>query len=491
MSRWPQALIESWPGFAAVVSPDGRVEQLSRRGLQALGVRPSAVATIGQLSDLAGRLLPAGLPPELLAGLAESGSWSGSLDFADAESGRAAWDVQVCRDDDGSLLVTARDRREVAAREQAERDRTATEEYLARLGHELRTPLNAVMGFAQLLELEPLESDQRTSVEHVLIAGRFMASLLDDVLDLSRVRGGGVDLDVGAVPVLDVVRAIVDLVSPLAGSRGMRRYVEPAEPLVALADRTRLWQVLLNLVGNAVKYGREGGTLRVGVSPVVGGRVRIEVEDDGPGIDPDALTRIFNPFERGAAERGGVQGTGLGLALAKALTTAMGGELSAHSRLGAGTVMAIELDAVDADAVALAGEGDAGASRRTVVHVSGDPASQALVAQALRSRLAARTVSVGRAALAPDVVRHTQPALVVVDDDLPDGTGAELLHRLAGTPLTALIPAVVLTQDAADARVVLRLRAAGAQAVLTMPLDVRELLDVVGRFLDRAAAAQV
>jgi len=79
----------------------------------------------------------------------------------------------------------------------------------------------------------------------------------------------------------------------------------------------------------------------------------------------------------------------------------------------------------------------------------------------------------------------------VVDDDLPDGTGAELLHRLAGTPLTALIPAVVLTQDAADARVVLRLRAAGAQAVLTMPLDVRELLDVVGRFLDRAAAAQV
>jgi len=484
---WATELLESLPGAVLVVAASGEVVRHNRSAERLLG----AHVRVTSGPELERLLIPESEAERLAAAkaaLQSEGRWVGTLDVRDAEGVPVLHDVELRRCTDRSVLVLARDRREVRVREEAEQERAATEEYLARLGHELRTPLNAVLGFAQLLELEPLVADQREAVEHVLTAGRFMAGLLDDVLDLSRVRGGGVDLDVGPVPVLDVVRGVVDLVAPLADRRGQRRWVEPAEPLVALADRTRLWQVVLNLVGNAVKYGREGGTLRVGVAPVVGGRVRIEVEDDGPGIAPEALDRLFRPFERLGAERTGVEGTGLGLALAKALVTAMGGELSAHSRLGAGTLMAVELEAVDADA--MAGATDASGARRSVVHVSGDPASQALVAQALRTRLGATTVSVGRAALTTDVVRRTQPVLVLVDDALPDGSGAELLHRLAANPLTALVPAVVLSQDAGDTRVALRLRAAGAAAVIGLPLDLRELLDVVGRFLDRAAAAE-
>lgn len=486
---WQSELLEAFPGRALVlVDAEGRVERCNGAAERALGPRGRAAggpdafwaAMVGGAD--ASRLI------ELREALAREGHWRGTLELRDLDGAELPFDVEMRRVAAGRLLVTARDARELRAREGAEQERAATEEYLARLGHELRTPLNAVLGFAQLLELEPLPSDQREAVEHVLTAGRFMASLLDDVLDLARVRGGGVDLDVGPVPVLDVVRGVLDLLAPLADRRGMRRWVEPAGRLVALADRTRLWQVVLNLVGNAVKYGREGGTLRVGVAPVAGGRVRIEVEDDGPGIAPESLDRLFRPFQRLGAERTGVEGTGLGLALAKALVSAMGGQLSAHSRLGSGTLMAVELDAVDAAAVAQAAE--AGTPHRAVVHVSGDAASQALVAQALRTRLGAQTVSVGRAALAPDVVRRTQPALVLLDETLPDGSAGELLHRLAGNPLTALVPAVVFSQDAADARVALRLRAAGAAGIIGLPLDLRELLDVVGRFLDRAAAAR-
>jgi len=476
---WASALLDAYPGLALVLAADGSVAATNRPGRQLLGEEPPGPRLAAVLTPRGG----AGWA-DVMAAAERSGRWSGVLGPASG-CPDPSYDAEVRPCADGQVLVLARDRREARAGEEAERERAATEEYLARLGHELRTPLNAVLGFAQLLDLEPLPSGQRESVEHVLTAGRFMASLLDDVLDLARVRRGGVDLDVGAVPVLDVVRGVLEMVAPLAARRGITSFVEPADELVALADRTRLWQVLLNLVGNALKYGRDRGTVRVGVSAVADGRIRIEVEDDGPGIAPEALGRLFRPFERLGAERGGVEGTGLGLALSQALVTAMGGTLSVTSRLGTGTVVAVELDALDAAQVAEAAEG--AESRRAVVHVSADPASAALVAQALRTRLGARVVSVGRAALAPDVVRRTQPAAVGVDADLADSSAAELLHRLAGHPLTALVPAVVLSQSASDARVALRLRAAGAAAILALPLDVRELLDVVGRLLDRAA----
>src|SRR5439155_13201071 len=128
-------------------------------------------------------------------------------------------DLTLQRTPGGATLVLAVDRRDATTRIQAERDRAATEEYLARLGHELRTPLNAVLGFAQLLELEQLGDDAGESVQRILTAGRHMATLLDEVLDLARVRGGGVDLDVGPVPVLEVVRGVLDLAQPQAAAR--------------------------------------------------------------------------------------------------------------------------------------------------------------------------------------------------------------------------------------------------------------------------------
>jgi signal transduction histidine kinase/ActR/RegA family two-component response regulator len=420
--------------------------------------------------------------------VAEQGFWRGQMAVSDAAGGEETYAATVARGGDDhaqdgqAFFVVLRSLGETRRREAAERELEVRDEFTARLGHELRTPLNAVLGFAQLLELEEdLDRQQRDGVERILTAGRHMQALLDDVLDLARVRTGGVDLDVGPVRVLEVVRGVVDLIQPLADKRGIRRYVEPAEDLIALLDRRRLWQVLLNLIGNAVKYGREGGTVRVGINSTDDGRLRIEVADDGPGIEPAQLDRLFRPFERLGAERTGVEGTGLGLALSKALTAAMGGTLSASSQLGVGSTFALDLEAVGSDEMAALSEEPA-APVTTVVHVGADPNAQALVARALRNRLSVEVVSISRAAPALDAIHRGNPSVVVIDTDLPDAVGTELLHRLSADPLSALVPKVVLTADA-DPRTHLRLRAAGAVAVLRLPLDVRRFVDTISDLL--------
>jgi signal transduction histidine kinase len=439
--------------------------------------------------------LAEGLPGSVPTAIAKQGHWRGRVKLIDAAghgevfTGTIAVDNRVGDPPNGrpsGYFAIFRSLGETRRREHAERELAHRDEFVARLGHELRTPLNAVLGFAQLLELEELDRDQRDGIERILTAGRHMQALLDDVLDLARVRTGGVDLDVGPVRVLEVVRGVVDLIQPLADKRNIRRYVQPADDVVALLDRRRLWQVLLNLIGNAVKYGREGGTLRVGVIAKEDDRLLIEVADDGPGIEDEQLERLFRPFERLGAERTGVEGTGLGLALSLALTTAMGGTLSASSRLGAGSTFTLELEAVASGGLAeLSAEASEDSRTAAVVlHVGADPAAQALVAQALRSRLSAEVVSVSRAAHALDAVHRKQPAVIVLDADLPDAVGTELLHRLGSDPLSALLPKIVLSEDS-DPRVHLRLRAAGAHLVAQLPLDVRAFVDAVGELLRR------
>ena len=431
--------------------------------------------------------------------MGEAGFWRGQITLhdpaghgevftavlaADNPNGETERDEKGRYEAPPGYLLNFRSLAETRRRESAERELTARDEFVAHLGHELRTPLNAVLGFAQLLELEELPRDQRDGIERILTAGRHMQALLDDVLDLARVRTGGVDLDVGPVRVLEVVRGVVDLIQPLADKRGIRRYIEPAEDLVAMLDRRRLWQVLLNLIGNGVKYGREGGTLRVGVSSLGADRLRIEVSDDGPGMEPDQLDRLFRPFERLGAERTGVEGTGLGLALSRALTAAMGGTLSASSKLGSGSTFALDLEAAGSGLLAeLAGE-DPKITSAVVLHVSADPDARALVAQALRSRLAIDVISVARAAVALDAVQRSQPSLVIIDAELPDAVGTELLHRLNGNPFSALVPKIVLSTDV-DPRVHLRLRAAGAHQVVLLPLDVRGFVEMVGELIRR------
>ncbi|WP_458382956.1 ATP-binding protein [Rhizobium anhuiense] len=227
----------------------------------------------------------------------------------------------------------------LAAREDAIRASNAKSEFLSRMSHELRTPLNSVLGFAQLLEMDVTDAESRESVAQILRAGRHLLSLIDEVLDMARIEAGRMDLAVEAQPVAEVIDEAVSLARPLCGKQQITiEVVEPAEPdLSVLADRRRLLQVFLNLLSNAVKYNRPQGSVTVSHRAMDGGYIRIEVSDTGPGIPAERVSRLFTPFDRLGAERISQEGTGLGLALSKHLTDAMGGTLGFSNREGGAT----------------------------------------------------------------------------------------------------------------------------------------------------------
>ena len=207
------------------------------------------------------------------------------------------------------------------AKEEAERANRAKSEFLSRMSHELRTPMNSILGFSQVLARKQLPADQRKSVEHIERAGRHLLNLINEVLDISRIEAGRMQLSSEPVSVGHVVQEAITLTQPLAAQRGceVRDEVGPRRDYYVMADRQRLIQVLLNLVSNALKYNSEQSAVRVSCAERGGGVLRLSVSDDGVGISPEKLGRLFNPFERLGAEQTGVEGTGLGLALSKGL----------------------------------------------------------------------------------------------------------------------------------------------------------------------------
>jgi signal transduction histidine kinase len=227
----------------------------------------------------------------------------------------------------------------------------SNDEAVSRVSHELRTPLNAILGFGQLLALDQLNESQRHSVEQIIAGGRHLLSVIDDLLDLTRVGAGNLELSMGPVDLREEIAEIVALTGPLAAERSLTIGVDVDAgegALYAHADRRRLKQVLLNLISNAIRYNRDGGSIALRVAPEGEYGVRIDVSDTGIGMTPRQLRRLFVPFERLDAPVHGVEGNGLGLALSKALSEAMGGSIEVASIRGAGSVFTVRLRAAEA-----------------------------------------------------------------------------------------------------------------------------------------------
>ena len=203
------------------------------------------------------------------------------------------------------------------AKKEADRANHAKSEFLSRMSHELRTPLNAILGFGQLLERQNPTKPQRARVEHIMSAGRHLLKLINEVLDLSRIEAGHLQLSVEPVAVAEVLEEALDLMRPLAAQRTMQLSVDALlnKDLHVLADHQRLKQVLLNLLTNAVKYTAVGGQVSVSLQQSSLVKTRLVVTDTGAGIATEKLARLFTPFDRLGVEPSGVEGTGLGLAL--------------------------------------------------------------------------------------------------------------------------------------------------------------------------------
>jgi PAS domain S-box-containing protein len=228
------------------------------------------------------------------------------------------------------------------ARSEAERHDAAKSEFMSRMSHELRTPLNSVIGFSQLLQMESTDPDVLRMLGHINNSGQHLLNLIDEILDISRVESGRVIVTLRAVPLDELIRECVSIISLQAHDRGIQLEVREVTDALVRADQQRLKQVLLNLLSNAIKYNRPQGQVFVDTE-LVDETVWISVSDTGLGIGPEMVERLFIPFDRLNVEATGIEGTGLGLALSKNLTEAMGGTLSFDSTPGKGSIFTIRL----------------------------------------------------------------------------------------------------------------------------------------------------
>jgi len=375
-----------------------------------------------------------------------------------------------------------------SARAEAERAREAAEQadraksmFLSRMSHELRTPLNAILGFGQLLSMDGLEPEQRESVDQIVRGGRHLLDLINEVLDISRIEAGELRLSPEPVALAEVIADTASLMAPLAAQRGVAlRVASVPENAVVLADRQRLRQVLLNLLSNAVKYNHPGGHVEVSVLEQPG-RWRVDVADDGPGIDPARRRRLFTAFERLGAEGTAVEGTGLGLALSRGLIQQMDGRLGLDEERASGSCFWFELPAgaplapTTTQSPVLA---ESNGTTGTILYIEDNPANVRLIERALERRPGIRLVSAMLGRLGVDLAREHRPDLILLDLHLPDGPGEDVLAALGSDPRTAAIPVVVVSADATPGQLE-RLRAAGARDYLSKPFEMGQLFDLV------------
>jgi PAS domain S-box-containing protein len=370
------------------------------------------------------------------------------------------------------------------ARKEAERANRAKSEFLSRMSHDLRTPLNAVLGFAQLLDMDTLTTDQRESVVQILEAGRHLLDLMNEVLDISRIESGHLSLSPEPVAVPEIVEQVVKLVRPLAVARDitLEPTVTAVEERYVRADRQRLTQILLNLVSNAIKYNRHSGRVTLSCTDRPAGRVRINVSDTGAGIRPEKLSLLFKPFERLGAEQTSVEGTGLGLALSRGLAEAMGGKVGVESEIDVGSTFWIELQGTSPIAEPKLPQAAALAPpltspiTGTVLYIEDNKSNVRLIERLLMQRRPAITLlNAADGELGIVMALEHKPHLILLDLHLPDTPGEEVLRRLWADLRTREIPVAVLSADATPSQN-RRLMASGATAYLTKPLDVSRLL---------------
>lgn len=231
----------------------------------------------------------------------------------------------------------------VREKDAAVRANEMKDEFLSRMSHELRTPLNAIMGFAQLLELEDLDELGNESVGHILKAGRHLVALVDDVLGITSLEGAP-QAPLESVELEPLIHGTVDMLRSEADGRRIGIEVQAdGGGLSALADRMALQRALRNLVSNAIRYNREGGSVYITIGESSEDRVRIDIRDTGEGIPEDQIPLLFAPFERLGATSGSVEGTGLGLTICRALLGSMDGSVSVTSVHGQGATFSVEL----------------------------------------------------------------------------------------------------------------------------------------------------
>ena len=342
----------------------------------------------------------------------------------------------------------------------ADKANLAKSDFLSRMSHELRSPLNAILGFSQLMAAatSPMPTPaQKVRIDHILKAGWYLLGLITEILDLSLIESGHLSLLPEAIRLADILADCAGMIQPMADQHHIHLNIaELDRRYFVQTDRVRLTQLFLNLLSNGVKYNRPGGTVQVSFASVGADRLRIEVRDSGEGLSADKLTHLFQPFNRLGQEHGLIDGTGIGLVVSKHLVEIMGGTIGVESVEGVGSMFWFELPLVAVPVTvatqrpALAQEAvpQGGTQQHSVLYVEDNPANMELVRQLIADRPDLHLLGAPDAAQGFNMARSHRPNVILLDLNLPDMSGLELLSFLRGDPATRQIPVLALSANA-------------------------------------------
>jgi PAS domain S-box-containing protein len=513
-STYARSLIEASLDPLVTINSEGKITDVNEASVQATGVRrEQLIAT--DFSDYFTE------PDKARAGYQKVFSEGFVRDYPLAirhitnRITDVLYNASLYKDDKGKVLgvfavardVTERKRFEQAlqetnvkleiAKSAAERANLAKSDFLSSMSHELRTPLNAILGFAQLLEsASPSPSASQTkSIAKILQAGWYLLKLINEILDLAAIESGKLSLSRESVSLSELMIECQSMMEMQAQQRGIRMSFPLFNaPIFVIADRTRLKQIIINLVSNAIKYNKEQGAVVVECIEYPPDRIRFSVKDTGAGLSQENLAQLFQPFNRLGQEAGSVAGTGIGLVVSKRLAEQMGGVLGVDSTVGVGSVFWCELSLAEAPQVAVR-NGDvevlvqrgahAGAPRRTLLYVEDNPANMELVEELVARFPDIEMITAVNGTLGIELARATQPAVILMDINLPGISGIKALRILRGDAATAHIPVIALSANAMPRDIEKGLQA-GFFRYLTKPIKINEFMATLHSALEFA-----